>query len=228
MRRRLAALAALALLLAGCGAKPSPPAANSDLYLVTSLPLLFGEGFGLGFAKPDIVRVLERDHKLVPADLPSQIPERATLLMAQPRALPAEELVALDSWVRRGGRLVLLADPMLEWPSERPLGDRLRPPLAFADTGLLGHWGLRLDAPEARGPRDVGAAMLISPGTLVRTGGGCGLENGWIARCNLGEGRVTVIADADFLNAEAVLQAGGSPADNARLIERLVAPAAGD
>jgi hypothetical protein len=228
MTRSLAALAALALLAAGCGARPSPPAAKSELYLITSLPLLFGEGFGLGFAKPDIVRVLERDHKLVPADVPSQIPDGATLLLAQPRALPAEELVALDAWVQRGGRLVLLADPMLEWPSERPLGDRLRPPLAFADTGLLAHWGLRLDAPDTRGPREVGAAMLISPGTLVRTGGRCGLEGGWIARCNLGRGQATIIADADLLNVEAVLRAGGRPADNVRLVERLVAPAADD
>lgn len=227
MRRRLAALAALALLAAGCGAKTAPPAAKTDLYLITSLPLLFGEGFGLGFAKPDIVRLLEHQHKLVPADVPSQIPDRATLLMAQPRALPAEELVALDAWVQRGGRLVLLADPMLEWPSERPIGDRLRPPIVFADTGLLAHWGLRLDTPDTRGARDVGSATLITPGTLVRGTGNCGVEGGWIARCNLGKGRATIIADADFLNADAVLKAGGSPADNARLIERLVAPASG-
>ena len=84
------------------------------------------------------------------------------LLAAQPRALPAEELVALDAWVRRGGRLLLLADPMLEWPSERPLGDRLRPPALFADTGLLQHWGLRLDAPDERGPRQSGAGGTSS------------------------------------------------------------------
>ena len=72
--------------------------------------------------------------------------------MAQPQAQPAEALVELDAWVRRGGRVLLLADPALEWPSERPLGDLLRPPAAFADTGLLGHWGLTLTPPEARGP----------------------------------------------------------------------------
>ena len=70
------------------------------------------------------------------------------LLMAQPQAQTPENLVTLDSWVRAGGKALLLADPMLEWPSERPLGDPLRPPPMFADTGLLGHWGLRLDAPD--------------------------------------------------------------------------------
>ena len=70
------------------------------------------------------------------------------LLMAHPLAQTAENLVALDAWVRRGGRVLLLADPMLEWPSKRPLGDPLRPPPMFADTGLLAPLG-----PEARGAR---------------------------------------------------------------------------
>ena len=93
------------------------------------------------------------------------------LLMAHPRAQPAEALVDLDHWVRGGGRLLLLADPMLEWPSERPLGDPLRPPPAFADTGLLKHWGLRLDAPDERGPGSAHARrtddLTVSPGSLV-------------------------------------------------------------
>ena len=226
-------VAALALL-AAC----SRPAANAadqdrtDLYVITSLPLFFGEGFGLGFVKPDIVRVLEKQHRLVPADVPSQLPPRATLLMAQPRALPAEELVALDQWVREGGRLVLLADPMLEWPSERPIGDRLRPPMMFADTGLLAHWGLRLDAPDRRGltysPSDVDPVALLSPGTLVKQGEGCAIEEGgWMAICAVGKGKATIVADADFLNVEALLKAGASPANGTRLIEQLVRPAPG-
>ena len=73
--------------------------------------------------------------------------------MAQPLGQAPEDLFALDNWVRSGGRMLLLADPLLEWPSERPLGDPLRPPPTFVDTGLLGHWGLRLDAADQRGPR---------------------------------------------------------------------------
>ena len=115
---------------------------------------------------------------MTPVDLPSRLPDGALLLAAQPRALPAEELVALDAWVRRGGRLVLLADPLLEWPSELPLGDPRRPPLAFPDTGLLKHWGLRLDAPDERGPRQSSLGgkpvLTASPGTLARTRGSCG------------------------------------------------------
>ena len=77
------------------------------------------------------------------------------LLLAHPLAQPAEALVDLDRWVREGGGVLLLADPKLEWPSKRPLGDKLRPPPAFADTGLLEHWGLRLDAPDEAGPRQL-------------------------------------------------------------------------
>ncbi len=58
------------------------------------------------------------------------------LLMAHPLAQTADALVDLDRWVREGGRVLLLADPKLDWPSERPLGDKLRPPPSFADTGF--------------------------------------------------------------------------------------------
>lgn len=227
MNRWLAAAAALAMLAGGCEARPAPGAAKRELYLISALPLLFGEGFGLDFAKPDVVAALERSYILKPIDLPSQLPAGAVALIAQPRAFPAEELVALDQWVRGGGRLVLLADPMLEWPSERPLGDRLRPPVMFADTGLLQHWGLRLDAPEQRGLKyargDGDRVALISPGVLVRESGTCAVaKGGWMARCALGKGTATIVADADFLNAEAVVKAGASPANGARLVERLV------
>ena len=99
----------------------------------------------------------------------------------------------------------MLADPALEWPSGRPLGDMLRPPAAFADTGLLGHWGLKLTPPETRGPasRSVGGREVrtISAGTLTAAGGACAVvPPGFVARCRLGKGRATVLADADFIN----------------------------
>ena len=113
--------------------------------------------------------------------------------------------VALDRWVRGGGRVLLLADPRLEWPSQAPLGSVLRPPYAFADTGLLGHWGLRLDLPATLGPAERRVAgrtvITVSPGTLVQTGGGCHVDRaGFIARCAIGRGVAIVIADADFIN----------------------------
>ncbi len=124
--------------------------------------------------------------------------------MAHPLPQPAVDLVALDKWVRSGGRVLLLADPMLEWPSERPLGDLLRPPPMFMDTGLLAHWGLRLDAPGERGPRSekLGGydVTTVSPGELF---GSCSIApDRLVAKCRIGEGRVIVIADADLLDAD--------------------------
>lgn len=201
-------LALVLLLLVSCRestpAKP-PDQAKPELFLLTPLPLVWSERFGLDQAGSPALARLEQAYKVTPVDRPGQLPAGALLLAAQPRAMPAEELVALDAWVRGGGRLLLLADPMLEWRSELPLGDPGRPPVAFADTGLLRHWGLRLDAPDERGPKQssLGGVPVLtaSPGTLVRTGGGCAItDNGLLASCELGRGRARIVADADFLN----------------------------
>jgi hypothetical protein len=204
------ALLAAALLLSSCGKAAAPDKQKPELFLLSALPLIWGEQFGLDQPGQPAIEALEKRYRITAIDLPSQLPERGLLLAAQPRALPAEELVELDAWTRRGGRMLLLADPLLEWRSELPLGDRRRPPFAFADTGLLGHWGLRLDAPESRGPRTgaIGRTTVLtaSPGTIVRTSGDCAVENGGlVARCMVGSGRATIIADADLLN----LGAGG-------------------
>ena len=93
--------------------------------------------------------------------------------MAHPLAQPAEALVDLDRWVRDGGRVLLLADPQLEWPSERPLGDKLRPPPAFADTGLLRALGAAARCAgrsAARGSCELGGRSVLtaSPGVALR------------------------------------------------------------
>jgi hypothetical protein len=197
-----------ALLLVSCReATPAkaPDKPKPELFLLTPLPLVWSEAFGLDQPGSPALQRLEQDYRVTPVDLPSQVTDGALLLAAQPRALPAEELVALDQWVRRGGRLILLADPILEWPSELPLGDRRRAPVAFPDTGLLKHWGLHLDAPDERGPKQSSlggqAVLTASPGSLARTGGACSVEkDGLAARCRIGEGQAIIIADADFLN----------------------------
>jgi len=189
---------------AGAGPAPERP----ELLVLTSLPIVFPEGFSLESPASPALEALDSRYRVRPISLADQasLGRGRLLLMAQPRAQPAEVLVELDQWVRGGGRVLLLADPMLEWPSERPLGDALRPPLAFADTGLLGHWGLRLDAPESPGPaafKVAGTAVLTrSPGTLVATGNQCRVDSGGLlARCRLERGKATVIADADLLEA---------------------------
>ena len=217
-RARLRALAwtsiALGLVIAAAlaiasyrGARPlpsRPEAERPPLHLVTSLPLLFAETLSLESAGSPALTALESRYRVVPVGIAdrSSLEDARLLLMAHPRAQPAETLVDLDAWVRGGGRLLLLADPKLVWPSRRPLGDKLRPPPSFADTGLLQHWGLTLFAPAKDGvvtARVDGRSIeLLSPGSLE---GDCAIRaHGLIARCEVGRGEVTVIADADFLD----------------------------
>lgn len=218
--RRIAAAAAALLVLAAValgmgvrdrsGSMPQRSAGERpELMLLTSLPIVFSESFTLDAPQSPVLGALRSRYRVRPistADLKS-LGSGGLLLMAQPQAQPAEVLVELDQWVRAGGRVLILADPMLEWPSDRPLGDVLRPPPGFADTGLLGHWGLRLDLPDRPGPATAviqgRAVHALSPGTLVATGPGCAIEaDGLIARCSVGKGRAIVVADADFADVE--------------------------
>ena len=196
VRRWLAGTAALAVAAFGALAVSNraqddlgerPPQNRPSLALLTSLPLVFGEQLSLDRSGSPALSRMEQRYKVQPigvADAAS-LKGQQLLLMAHPRAQPAAALVELDQWVRSGGHVLLLADPKLDWPSERPLGDLLRPPPMFADTGLLGHWGLALS--------DSG---LTSSGTCAIA------DQGLIARCRIGRGKATVIADADFLNVD--------------------------
>jgi hypothetical protein len=210
----LVAAAAAAFALAGrehgraldSSAAESRPAQRPALLLLTSLPLIFGEEFSIAGGGSPALKALETRYRVTPISVtdPSALAKGRLLLMAHPLAQRPEDLVSLDGWVRRGGRLLLLADPLLEWPSVRPLGDPLRPPPMFMDTGLLAHWGLRLDAPSERGPKlgKLGRweVMTASPGMLV---GNCEIsKDRLVARCALGRGRATIVADADLLNLE--------------------------
>src|SRR5690242_2474938 len=190
--------------------EPRPLGPRRDrppLLLLTSLPLMFGEEFSIQHTGSPALKALSSRYQVIPISVAdaADLGKGRLLLMAHPLAQPAEDLVELDAWVRRGGRVLLLADPMLEWPSQRALGDPLRPPPMFMDTGLLGHWGLRLDAPDERGPasRKLGGfdVLTVSPGLLS---GGCAISSDrLVAHCRIGKGKATIVADADLLNVAA-------------------------
>jgi hypothetical protein len=211
-RKRAALILAGVVLVAAAAAaiavtripKNAAPQQRPTLLLLTSLPLMFGEQFSLSGGGSPALRALQSRYRVVPISVtdPAELKKGELLLMAHPLAQPAEDLVALDQWVRGGGHLLLLADPLLEWPSSRPLGDALRPPPMFMDTGLLLHWGLRLDAPEQRGKqaRKLGGRDVLtsSPGSLE---GSCDVSaDRLVARCRIGKGRATIVADADLLD----------------------------
>ena len=203
------AAAATAIGVAAIRRAPPLPRASARrpaLLLLTSLPLLFSEDFVLSAKGSPALRRLGTSYRVVPISVADdkELAEGRLLLMAHPPAQTAENLVVLDEWVRSGGHVMVLADPLLEWPSKRPLGDPLRPPPMFTDTGLLAHWGLRLDAPDKRGPaqRNLGGYRIVtvSPGALS---GGCAISSDrLVARCRIGLGNATIVADADFLDVD--------------------------
>lgn len=201
----IAVIGLVALSLQARRVQPLDPPRKPPLALLTSLPIVFGEGFGLNDAGSPALGALSGRFDVRPISTTSAKElGPSLLLMAQPLAQTPENLVALDDWVRRGGRILLLADPLLEWPSSRPLGDPLRPPPMFADTGLLAHWGLRLDAPDERGRAErtlAGYKILTrSPGTLHGT---CEISpDGLVAECSIGKGWAAVVADADLLDVQ--------------------------
>ena len=215
-RRALLLASMIGLVVAAIGVaairsprpKPTSRATTEPptLLLLTSLPLLFNEDFSLRRGGSPALTALQSRYRVVPISVAdgAELAKGRLLLMAQPQAQTPENLVVLDEWVRRGGRLLLLADPLLEWPSKRPLGDLTRPPPLFPDTGLLGHWGLRLDTPERPGDAERQLAgrniMTASPGTLHGT---CNIgPDQFVAECRIGVGRAVVIADADLLNID--------------------------
>jgi hypothetical protein len=207
----IALIAAGALVVLALRREPTslahhPPGPRPTLLLLTSLPLMFSESFSLQDGGSPALQALETRYRVIPISVTdgAELAKGRLLLMAQPQAQTAENLVVLDQWVRLGGHVLVLADPMLEWPSELPLGDALRPPPMFADTGLLAHWGLTLEGAEARGPKvqrlggyDIKTA---SPGALS---GGCTISaDRLVADCRIGEGRARIVADADFIDPQ--------------------------
>lgn len=187
---------------------------------MTTLPLFWVEAAGVdellqATAAPGWVReTLETSFVLEPLDTleSAVLGGHDRLVLAQPRALSPAENVALDAWVRGGGRLLLFADPMLTRESRFAFGDKRRPQDVVLLSPILTHWGLALafdpDQSEAERVVEVTniAVPVALPGRLsVMPGGQCKITGeGILARCRIGKGSVTVLADAAVLdNAEA-------------------------
>lgn len=214
--------------MAGCHAESGAGASGKtgdgevrELGLFTSLPILWGEsddirGFlGEGASRHWAAAVLRAGPSLKPLDgladtkgtLP--LPRRYVLLLAQPRPLTPQENVALDDWVRGGGKVLLFADPMLTAPSIFALGDARRPQDVALLSPILAHWGLVLEFDEAQQPGErladlpEGRVPVNLPGRFRLTGKpgnaapSCSLEAaGLLADCRVGAGHVVALADA--------------------------------
>ncbi|WP_432200952.1 Gldg family protein [Erythrobacter sp. W53] len=217
-----ASLIASSALTAGCEpgrGTASHSSAKPELGLVTSLPIFWQESEEFGDilepdAEPSWVRsALEQTHQLRPLDNLSEV-ELAPLdrlLLAQPRALSPEENVALDDWVRGGGKLLLFADPLLTQHSRFALGDARAPQSVALLSPILARWGLEMtfDEDQAEGERigdvygyeipvNLAGRFRLIEGDVKRQ---CdvGSEGLW-AYCSIGKGAVWLVADAAALD----------------------------
>jgi ABC-type uncharacterized transport system len=214
----LLVLALVLLLSAMRFIRTEEPPVRPRLGLMTSLPLLWSEG-GIeadlaAEAKPHPAFArLAQNYDIKPIDDLTALSPNAPslLLLVQPRALSPAELVKLDAWVRQGGRVLILADPALQWGSLYSLGDKRRPLFTSLLSPLFSYWGIELVLPIADDQplaiRDVDKLTIRTqtPGEWqVKAGSGVGLcviaPNRLVADCKIGKGRALLVADADLLD----------------------------
>lgn len=199
-------------------------AARPRLGLMTTLPLQWPEGTiatavdEKATPAPAYSR-LAGQYRIVPIDTVKQLDAEKPqiLLMAQSRALAPRELVALDAWVRKGGRALILADPALQWESIYPVGDSRRPLFTTLLTPLFAHWGLELVLPVGGKEDQIALRKVGSVTVKTRTAGewlgkgeapgvpaaDCAItRQGLVADCRVGQGRAILVADADLLDGE--------------------------
>lgn len=221
----LAAVAVLvltiALILLFSISKEETSRANQPVVAyMSSIALATGEGDiaevvgGQSTADPLYTR-LAKNYNLQPIDdlrrLDAMAPD--VLLLIQPRALGPQENVALDKWVRSGGRMVLLTDPMLNRESRFPKGDNRAPLYVGLASPLLNHWGVELTLPLDEAEPIVTRMVddykvdTATPGALVYKGASAGKTapcrikaDGFLAQCDFGAGRAVIFADADFID----------------------------
>jgi ABC-type uncharacterized transport system len=226
-----------ATLLGGChpAVQPKP---TKTLGVLTALPLFWGEGnFGAAASGEDqrapVIQMLSSRYRVSAVDVitPAGLSRLDILMLAQPRRLAPAELVDLETWVQKGGRLIIFADPLLDWPSDLPLGDtRCAPPVTLLDP-LFDHWGLELSSPKDGSDIEFsdfeGQRMAsVTAGSWTPTKPFCQTSKpGMVAQCQIGRGAVLLVGDADLLDARLWDEAGTDnfPAITA-LFKRLLDP----
>jgi hypothetical protein len=213
----LAAVVLLGIGIYAIGAGPNAePKSEKTLYLMSSIPLKWGEGDLKDLAQGESAPARFFDaaasrYNVVDVDQLEKFdaPKNATLVLVQPRLLTPAENVALDKWVREGGNLILFADPALQWESRFPLGDSRRPLFTSLLSPLLNHWGVQLALPvkEDSNSVEIDERMIetISRGFWmqhphVERIPDCHSDrSALLVECRIGKGRALMFADADML-----------------------------
>lgn len=210
----------LALLGACLPAVPDPN--GRILGLSTSLPLIWSSDgdirgelsaqasphwSGAVLAKYGRIVLLDT---LLGADEQLPLPQDGLLVLVQPRPLTPAENVALDAWVRDGGRVLLFADPMLTTSSHLPFGDPRGPQWAIMLSPILNHWGLHLSfdpaqLPQERVVRFAGEQVPtnLSGRFAILQNAPCEIKvEGLVAECRIGKGLVLAVADAALFDGD--------------------------
>lgn len=248
LRGNSRAIALAAALLTACSPAadaPAQPASQPPLGLMSSLPLYWPADAALadiaaGTAPlPWQRRAIETRYRIVPLDTLSPVltvspdaPETdpltglQRLAVIQPRGLSPADNVALDDWVRAGGRLVLVLDPALTGDYAPPLGDPRRPVDSALIPPVVARWGLTITFDETQplepvtAPFAEGSLPLALPGRIAIAGAAgkaCTLAaDAAVAICRVGKGKVTLIADAALFEHPEL--AGEDGADLAALL----------
>ncbi|MEJ6676502.1 hypothetical protein [Parasphingorhabdus sp.] len=189
---------------------------------MTSLPLVWGEGASMesilsgGSESAPIYRYWQGQYDIAAVDSLENLAEQDPdiVILAQPRAMDPADLTDLDAWVRDGGAVIILTDPDLVWPTALPLGDPQRPLASGLLSPLLGHWGLELvaaaddsaDIVDLRFGDYIFATRGVGKLEPMQAGDVSDVHCVWSAgdffvQCSIGQGRASIVADADFLNA---------------------------
>ncbi len=142
------------------------------------------------------------------------------LAIVQPRGLSPSDNVALDDWVRGGGQLLIALDPMLTGEYEVVFGDPRRPVGTALIPPVIERWGLAISFDEGQG-EGVRSATIAGGQIPLHMAGvisildpaasSCELQGErTIAACDIGEGSVTVLADAAIFEHQELAGEEGS------------------
>jgi hypothetical protein len=199
--------------------------------LMTSLPLYWPADAEVheiasgSVAKPWQRQAIEQRFAIVPIDTLSPIaglsPDELDidplaklqrLAVVQPRGLSPADNVALDKWVRGGGLLLLVLDPLLTGEYEFALGDPRRPTDAALIPPVVARWGLSISFDDGQAPTVIpvaypGGIVIRSMSGEVTVAGSAAsqcetLAERMIAKCRIGKGSVTLVADAALFEVQ--------------------------
>ncbi len=203
--------------------------AKPELGLMTSLPLYWPIGVSVDqvasgdFEEPWARERIEGRFLIRPLDTLSPMPGLVEndpeidpleglshLAVIQPRGLSPADNVALDQWVRSGGKVLIALDPALTGHYPISFADPRHPALSVAIPPVIDRWGLAIAYEDHAGHDhalehspsavDLGEGKLpvqMAGTVAISEDSDCVIAADQIVvKCTIGEGVVAIVADA--------------------------------